>query len=138
MGIAIEMTKAFLDSKDLHYREISEGEVLSVEVGGLDNKGTLQIFIVFDDDNEAAALRVHDYVKVPENRLPAIFKVCNEMNAAYRWVKFYVDKEDNSITVEDDAIIQPESCGEEIFELLLRIADISNEAYPNFMKAIYS
>ena len=59
------------------------------------------------------------------------------MNQEYRWVKFYVDEKENSVTIADDAIIQLDSCGEEIFELMYRLADIADDVYPEFMKAIW-
>ena len=51
MGLAIQMTKAYFDSKGLKYRAHDDGKALFVSFSGLKNKGTLEILIVFDDDD---------------------------------------------------------------------------------------
>ena len=60
------------------------------------------------------------------------------MNSKYRWAKFYVDEEDNTITIEADAYIQLDSCGEEILNVVVKIVSIADLVYPEFMKAIWA
>ncbi len=74
---------------------------------------------------------------VPEEKLADVLFVCNEMNAKYKWVKFYLDS-DNDIMLEDDAILSPANAGAEAFELLIRMIDILKDTKPVFMKAIYA
>ena len=138
MGISIEMTKAFMDSKSMRYQESNDGKVLKVGIGGLKNKGSVDILVFFDDDDTSVGIRCFNICSVPENKKQDIYKVCSQQNHRFRWVKFYVGSEDNSVSAEDDAVIQPESCGEEIFELILRMAGVVDEAYPIFMKALWS
>lgn len=138
MGISIEMTKAYLETKSMHCRTSNDGKALLVGIGGLPNKGTVDIIIVFDDDDTSVALRAYNICQVTEDKKQAMYKVCSQANDQYRWIKFYVSSSGNGVNAEDDAIIQPETCGEEIFELIIRMAGIVDTAYPLFMKALWS
>ena len=42
------------------------------------------------------------------------------------------------MTVADDAILLPESAGAEVFELMMRMAGIIDQAYPELMKALWA
>ena len=66
-----------------------------------------------------------------------MYEVCSKLNNEFRWIKFYVDERDNTITLADDAIVQLDTCGEEIWEIMVRLSDIADDAYPTIMKAIW-
>ncbi len=74
---------------------------------------------------------------VPEDKIADVLLVCNEMNAKYKWVKFYIDS-DNDIALQDDAILNLATAGEEALELIVRMIDILKNSKPEFMRAIYS
>ena len=137
MGISIEMTKAFMDTKGMKYEEIDNGNGLIVGIGGLKNKGSVDSYVFFVDES-SVTLKVFDVCQIPEGKREIMFKVCSQMNEQFRWVKFYVDKQALRIVASDDAVIQPDSCGEEIFGLLLRMANVIDAAYPHFMQAMWS
>lgn len=98
---------------------------------GLDN--TKLLVRVFFDDETTAAIRGYDYVKVAEDKQAEALLCCNEMNKKMRWVKFVLD--DEEISVEDDAVIEENTAGAEILELIIRMCNIADEAYPVFMEA---
>ena len=77
------------------------------------------------------------FESVPEDKFLEALIACNELNAQYKWVTFYIDK-DKDIIVHDDAILNVETAAEEAFELLLRMLDITSDAKPVLMKAIYA
>ena len=133
---AMKLTMAFFDSKDLRYRASEKDNVIETSFS-LDNKGSLRIIISFDDD-ETVGIQSYDFCAFPEEKKPLMYKTCSLVNREYRWVKFYVDEKDNTITLEDDAVVQLDSCAEEVFELVLRMASIAEKAYPTFMKALWS
>ncbi len=103
-----------------------------------DNKDHVEVNVIFDDDGTTMGLRSFNFCKFAEDKRPAMYKTCSEMNKQFRWVKFFVDESDNTITLADDAVIQAESCGPEVWELICRMVGIADDAYPNFMKAIWS
>ena len=76
------------------------------------------------------------FESVPEDKYANVLVACNELNTTYKWVKFYIDSE-NDIMVQDDGLLAPASAGDEAFELILRMYDILKDAKPILMKAIY-
>ena len=77
------------------------------------------------------------FESVPQEKVVDAIIACNELNTAYKWAKFYVDK-DNDVMVQDDAILTVATAAEEAFEILLRVIDIAKEAKQPLMKAIYA
>ncbi len=135
MVACAEAFKATLDSKEFIY-DIAQrddgGTVIGIVIS---NRRTCFFFDGDDNGTHAAVRTIFD--KCPDDRLNDVLIVCNALNAQYRWLKFYIDK-DNDIMVEDDAILTPETAGEECFELLARTANIIEKAKPQIMRALYS
>lgn len=77
------------------------------------------------------------FERVPEEKLSDVIFTCNELNARYKWITFYVDR-DNDVVFHDDAILSVENAADEAFELLLRILKIGDDVKPVIMKAIYA
>ena len=77
------------------------------------------------------------YERVPEEKLADVIFLCNELNAQYKWITFYVDK-DGDVVLHDDAILSVDSAADEAFELLIRMLKIGDEVKPTIMKAIYA
>ena len=135
MSVVMEMTKAYLDSQGMHYRERSDAPVLQIGIGGLKNAGQMEVIVVFDDNDRTVSLRSFNLCQVPEEKKAAMYAACNAVNRQYRWVKFYIDEKDSTVTAQDDAVLQADSAGQEIFELIIRMSNIVDEAYPTLMKA---
>ena len=139
MNLAAKMTGAYLDARGLRYfYDESQPEVIRTGFGGLKNKQLLEILCIFGEDGSDVAIRSFNFCNVPTAKLAEAHAFCSEMNKLYRWVKFYIDENDNTVTLADDAVIQLDSCGEEVFELILRMAQIADDAYVQFMKLIWS
>lgn len=97
--------------------------------------GKITVACIFDDDNKSVRLVGMKYITITDNEWGSAVLRCNELNEQYRWVKFYVDK-DNDILLQVDAVIQIDSCADVTFELLNRMLSIAEEAYPTILKAI--
>ena len=92
---------------------------------------------IFNGDNGSYLSLYLDYEKIPEEKLADAVFLCNELNAEYKWVTFYVDK-DNDLFLHDDAILAVENAAEEAFELLVRLVKIGEEEKPRIMRTIYT
>ncbi|MCD7956036.1 MAG: YbjN domain-containing protein [Lachnospiraceae bacterium] len=127
-----------LQKNDIKVKETFETEKgqTVVKCGWNLSTTKIDILVVFPEDCKYAEIRCFNFAKVPKDRLGHALIACNELNKKYKWVKFYVD-EDGDITAEDDAIIDVATCGDECFELMIRMTQIVNESYPVVMKAIY-
>ena len=133
-GLAEKMIIDFFESKDIH-AEVLEGYF---RVGWNINGTSIDVFFVIDEDDAHAHLRGLNFVTVPEDKTERMYKVVNKLNDEYNWVKFIVDEEHATIAARDDAVIHLDSCGEECYELMMRMVGIVQEAYPEIMKALWA
>lgn len=127
-----------LDKRHLSHRNIEEFNGRTVVPLGfeLSNLRT-KIYVFFDENDRSVAIRCFGFMKVSENQFPQALMCCNSLNKSMRWVKFYVDT-DMEIHAEDDAIVDEETAGVEILELVMQMAKIVDEAYPQINRAIWS
>jgi len=135
MNTALKMFTDYMDKKETRYTVLDDRKV-RVGFRGK-NMPSISALFIFGNDGRDVAIRYFSIAKVPDDKISDACVVCSKLNAKYRWIKFYIDK-DNEITAEDDAVIDPFTTGEECYELLLRGTDIVDEAYPEIMKVIWS
>lgn len=135
MNTAAKMVSAFFETKDTKLNELRDD--LLVIGWGFDG-GSIKIFFSFDESGTHVHLEGADFIKVPAEKYDAVYKTLNECNDQYSHVKFVLDTEVGQICARDDDIIQLDSCGEECFELMIRMVKVVEDAYPKFMKALYA
>ena len=128
---------AKLESKNLNYK-VMEKDYSVIRVGfSLDNTDC-DTYLIFGDDSEDLHLISRLDLKIPESKFEKMYKICNNLNKRFRWLKFFVNEDQNVIQAEDDAVIQVESAAEEAFELMLRTNSIIDEAFPEVMAGLIS
>lgn len=135
MNTAAKMVSAFFESQDTKLNELRDDLLL---IGWGFEGGSIRIFFSFDESCTHVHLEGREFIKVPAEKYDAIYKTLNECNDQYVHVKFVLDTESGEICARDDDIIQLDSCGEECFELMIRMVKIVEDAYPKFMKALYA
>ena len=59
-------------------------------------------------------------------------ELCNELNNEFRWVKFYLDEEQN-VVAEYDAYVDDGSCGPAVCNAITKIVAVLDRVYPRFM-----
>lgn len=124
----------FLDSKDLRYDTKLGERGRSIVSFPYDGKVT-KLYFSGDDGTYLSMYTI--YESVPAEKAADILVVCNELNCKYKWVKFYLD-DDNDLIVEADAILTVSTAADVAFELMLRLFDITGESKAKIMKAIYA
>ncbi len=129
--------QAFMESKDMNIVFLDDEEKVARVGFNLDNT-ELEILVFFGDDGKDVHFDGRGFVKIPADKRELVYKLCNQCNDNYRWVKFVWNEEQECMTVLADAVIEPESCAEECFEIIMRMCGIVQEAYPTFMKAIWA
>ena len=97
----------------------------------------LNIIFFFDPEGGSVNIKVFEICKPDEEKLMNMYVAINELNNSYRWIKLYLD-DDNEVTASGDAIINEDTAGEECFEILIRYLSILDEAYPTLMKAMWA
>lgn len=127
---------SYLDAKDVKYS--TDGDFKVRVTFNADNAPSIAVNVFFDKEGEGKVrFVVWSIGKFPEAKLAAGMAACNALNAKYRWVKFYIDS-DNEGCAEMDAIVDKETVGPECYELLFRTVNIVDEAYPEIMRALYA
>ena len=123
-----------LKEKDLNYTtaDTEKGDT----VVDFPYKGKVTKCIFSGEDGQYFSMYLV-YERIPEDKVADLIFLCNELNTEYKWITYYVDK-DNDLVMHDDAIVSPESAAEECFELLIRMLKISEDIKPRIMKAIYA
>lgn len=135
MNTAVKMFTDYMDRKDVKYTILKEDRV-RIGFNG-DNMPTISLIFAFGDDGRDVAIRVFSIAKVPEEKIGNACFACSKLNYKFRWVKFYLDR-DNEVTASMDAVIDPYTTGEECYELLIRTTDIVDKAYPDIMKMLWA
>lgn len=138
--MAISMLNRFckhMDDKGIKYRTVDE-RCVRISYNG-DNISSVVVHVIFDKDGgHTVTFRDWEICSFKDDSKYAKgLIVCNAMNAQYRWVKFYLD-DDRDVVAQCDAVVDEDTVGKECMELVLRLVNIVDEAYPNFMKALWN
>ncbi len=123
-----------LESKDFKFdvKEFEDGDVLvNFPYSGKN------LNLIFSGDDGVYLSLYLNFEKVPEGKMGAALVACNKLNAQYKWVTLYIDK-DNDIIFHDDAILSVDNAADEAFELTVRIFNIMDDVKPEIMKALYA
>ena len=129
------MFMRYMDVNGIKYVDRDEF-VVKVTYSG-DNLKSIPVFVFFDKDGDPMVqFKCWEIANFKGKEGQGIF-ACNEMNKEYRWVKFFLD-EDADIIASVDAYIDYASCGEECMNLVRRVVNITDEAYPTFARALWA
>ena len=128
-SIAAKLTAAYFESKNLDYILSDDGSMITTQFS-LENMEGFNVFISFDQGDHTVHLRTSNIITFPGSKMENMYPLVNALNSRFRWVKFILDEENKSVIAEDDAVIQLDSCGEEVFECSLHFAKIVDAAYP--------
>ncbi len=127
-----------LDQRDIKYVELENAAQPAVRIGyNMENMNHLDVFFWFDPDGETMHFGSGVIAHVPENKTEQALLAINAANVNYRWLAFFLDK-DNDIVASGDQVLAPNVVGDTCFELLNRTLSICDEAYSQFMKAIWA
>jgi len=136
-NMAAKMFTSLLEENQLTYRFLDEEES-TLRVGWKLKATNISLFFKFAEDGSNVHFEGHEFLMVPEGNIEQMYKICNQMNRDFRWVKFSVNEELKEVVVEGDAVIQLDSCAQECLELMIRTTRIIDEAYPRFMKEMWA
>lgn len=122
----------YMDEKGVKYQDVDE-RVVDVAYNGK-NADVLRVRVLFDPDDSGHVHFISGDVGSFKEKVPEGLLLCNAMNMNYRWAKFYLNQQ-NSVVVDSDAIIDRNIVGPSCVEIVERMVDIVDHAYPEFMKA---
>ena len=128
-SMAAKITAAYFESKKLDYMLSDDGNMITTQFS-LENMEGFNVFISFDPGDHTVHLRTSNIITFPESKMENMYPLVNALNSRFRWVKFVLDEENKSVIAEDDAVIQLDSCGEEVLECSLHFAQVVDASYP--------
>lgn len=129
-------TRAFvqaLDERGLKYTcagvDSDGDEKVTVEFVG-DYKDSILVNLFFGQDQDLVNLRIWNLIDINEADYEKVLDACNELHASYKFVTFFVDKTDWSVTAKLDLPIREgESCGEICLDGLSYLVNIADTGY---------
>lgn len=134
---AAKMFTSYLDSREMNYSILDEAQRV-IRMGWTLEGTKMAIFFEFAEDGANVRMEGREFLNFPADKINTMYKIVNDCNRKYRWIKFSVDAESNTAVVECDAVIQLDSCAEEVSELMFRMIKIVEDAYPLMMKALWA
>lgn len=141
MLAAVENFISTLEEKGIkftHYPPEGQRTTEAVKIAYTGKHGNnLNFIFFFDSDGGSVNVKVFEICKTDEEKIMNMYVTLNEINCEYRWIKMYIDS-DNDVTASGDAIVNPDTAGNECFEILLRYLSILDDIYPRLMKALWA
>jgi len=133
MSMYKQLFMQYMDANGIKYTDCDEHAVRVAYTG--EYLKAIPIFVFFDRDGDPlTAFKCWEIASFKDKRDRAIV-VCNELNSKYRWVKFFVNDE-NNIVADADAMLDASTCGEECMSIVRRLVSIIDESYLMIMKAL--
>lgn len=95
------------------------------------------VYFIANDENNDIAVRIPHFVRFKPQNHRDMIRISNRMNDKYRFCKFSVNDESESVSIEYDFAGKTDNIGEASEEIFRRVMQIAEEAYPEFMRAIW-
>lgn len=133
--VKFDSTKSFLqklDDESLNYTLVGvedSGEE-HVRLGStiVDDNHNVTFQFFFNEDGRRVTIIVWNLIDFDAANLEQMYKICNELNAGWKYASFYVDESDNSITVSCDMVFTPETAGDVLYEVMMRLYNVMKSA----------
>ena len=111
-----------LKSEGIKYTLSDDKPSVFIKYNG-DNFNSLTFSFFFDEDGESVSLKVFSIAQFTKSQLPDAYEFCNKMNNDWRWIRFYVDSDDE-FTADMDANLSANNGGKECVDILHRAVRI--------------
>lgn len=125
----------YMDQNNIKYVDRGENRVRVTYNG--DNLNTIPIIVIFDKDGgNTVSFKCWDIANF-KNKHDAGINVCNKLNNHWRWVTFCID-DDGDVAASIDSYVDDFNCGELCMNLVRRMVNIIDEAYPDIARALWA
>ncbi len=136
MNLVMKKITEYLESKDIRYILSDDDKRLELRFSAK-NADVIPVLMNCQEEEDCEFF-VYNYCKFPEEKREKMYELCSKMNKKFRWLRFFVDESDNTITIATDLLINPDSCADDVYTILAKIVRIGDFAYPEFMKTIWT
>lgn len=137
-NMSAKMVASYFQNENLKFDiDGDDEEIIRINFNA-DNVESVRVSLFFDKEDKNVAIRSFNICKVEEAKKAKIYQVMSKLNDDFRWVKFSIDENDNTVTASTDAVIRMDVAGEICYELVFRMVNIVDDAYPEIMKALWA
>lgn len=126
------------EEKDIRFRVQESEESTRIIADVIVDYTSFSVVYIADSDDNDVAVRVPHYVRFLEKDRAEMLRISNEMNGKYRFCKFSLNDNVGSVTMEYDFPSHTENIGDAAVEIFQRVMQIAEEAFPNYMRAIWA
>ncbi len=116
------------------------GELSLVEAGFTGKNCNFTVRFISNDNGTGVHALTDNFAKYPRQRIANGYEIVNELNKKYKYAKFTISPSEGDICAEYDfpTTLKEESVGVIATEIVLRFAQIVDEAYPEIMKSVWA
>lgn len=135
----VALFRNFLLEKDMPMEEgqLEDGSTFFRTEQSIENGGTVLLVVAFTAEEDLVDLKSFGIAKITNPlRKEAFYELINELNADYRFTKFYEDQDE--ISASYSMPLAPNSDPEEIFNKLIMLYRSSVDTLPKFMRLVWS
>lgn len=90
--------------------------------------GDYTIFFLFDEDLDLTSIRIWNIITFDDADLSKVLRSVNALNIDYKFTKFCVDEDDNTVSCEMDIIHRDKDVADIVLEGLLHMLSILKHA----------
>ena len=137
----LETMQAFMDwlgDEDISYDYSDEMDAVRIQTE-TDGAGLMEVIIGFADEGNTVAIRCEEFFSFKAANRQAMLEACNRLNLDYRWVRFGVYDEDNTVLmamdVDLEAYVREGDPVSQIRWGVDTLIEIGEEVYPEFTRA---
>lgn len=135
----IQLIKKEFEKAELKHQVQQLGPLDFLEAGFSGDNATVKIRVIAVDNDSEVKVMSDDFAKFPGAKLEAGYKLANQLNRKYKFVKFTIDN-DGDLSAQWDLpdSVPSELVGKVAMEIVLRMFKIIDDAYPEVMKAVWA
>ncbi|MDO4492865.1 MAG: YbjN domain-containing protein [Clostridia bacterium] len=102
-----------------------------VTLNNTDSAGNEYTFtFFFNGNNEEVTILVWNTIAFKESDFSRVLYAVNDLNSGYKWVKFFVDESDNTVTARQDVIVRDNgTAGSVVKDAMIHMADVMLEGF---------
>ena len=127
--------RAFFDEKSIYYKIVgNDEEAFIIQQKLKDTDIIVRFLVITKPEDSSVSIYAKQLCKVDTVSLP-LLELLNEFNRDYRWLSFYVDK-DNQVSLLVDANVTPNNIGDICMQLMGRTVNIANVLHPRLMEIV--
>lgn len=135
----LQLVQQEMDKAGLKYRTGTAGRLQYIELSFSGDHLSVIIRVITTAEGSEFKVMSEDFGKFPPEKIPDAYVLANHLCRKFKFAKFTVD-DDGDICAQWDMPdnVPASAVGPVITEVVLRLFNIIDDAYPETMKAIWS